>query len=135
MRNYRAVLLLITLPFIVSAQNTFNFPVDVVYHEAAEKYYVSNWADGAGYILRLNSLGEIEEPYITGLHYPGGLCLVGDILYFTDNLSIWDTAITPSYLRGIDLNYNSMVLDYEISTAGTYLDLMDTDNNGNLFIG
>lgn len=135
MRNFGIILLLITGSFVLSAQSTFNFPVDVVYHEPSETYYVSNWADGGGYILKVNALGEIEEPFITGLHYPGGLCLVGDILYFTDNLSIWDTLITPSYLRGINVNNNSMVLDFEISTTGTYLDLMDTDNNGNLFIG
>jgi len=135
MKQIRLLLLLSALPYISLAQTTFAYPVDIVYHESSESYYVSNWAEGEGYILQVNSQGQIEGPYVTGLHYPGGLCLVGDILYFTDNLSIWDTIITPSYLLGIDLNYNAVILNFEISTTGTYLDLIDTDNQGNLFIG
>jgi hypothetical protein len=135
MRQIRLILFLSALPYISLTQTTFSYPVDVVYQEASESYYVSNWAEGNGYILRLNSAGQVVENFYNELHYPGGLCLVGDTLYFTDNLSIWDTLITPSYLKGINLNNGLEVLNFEISTTGTYLDLIDTDNQGNLFIG
>lgn len=135
MRQIRLILLLSSLPLMSLAQTTFSYPVDIVYHALSESYYVSNWADGDGYILHVNSAGQVIENFYNELHYPGGLCLVGDTLYFTDNLSIWDNQITPSYLKGINLNNGLEVLNFEISTNGTYLDLIDTDNQGNLFIG
>jgi len=123
------------LPLQILAQNELFYPVDIVYDEQAECYYVSNWADGAGYILKLNLQGEIIETLVDGLHFPGGLCKVDNILYFTDNLTIWGGALDPSYLKSIDLNTGNQVLNFEISTQGTYLDLMAADNSGNIYIG
>ena len=44
--------------------NEFKFPLDmqndssrfdIVYHETTQQYYVSNWADGDGFILKLDN--------------------------------------------------------------------------------
>jgi|GEM_PF-2535127 hypothetical protein len=134
--KYLILFILLTLiRHVTLSQDNFNYPVDVDYHKATETYYVSNWADGAGFILKLNSQGQIMDTYIEGLHYPGGLCIVGDTLFYTDNLSIWDNNLTPSYLMGINVVTGAQFLNYEISTSGTYLDLIDADNDGNLYIG
>ena len=129
------ILIYIILPVQIFAQNQLFYPVDIVYDEQAECYYVSNWADGAGYISKLNIQGEIIGTVYDDLHYPGGMCMVGNILYVGDNLTIWGTSQAPSYLIGINLNTGSQVLNFEISTGGTYLDLMDTDYSGNIYIG
>ncbi len=135
MKYIKYIFLLLIFPFYTLAQDTFNYPVDIVYDEANENYYVTNWADGDGFILKLDNQGNILETYVEGLHYPGGMCLVDDILYFSDNLSIWNTEQLPSYIIGIDVSTGDEVLNFEVSTGNTYLDLMDTDNNGNLYIG
>jgi hypothetical protein len=135
MRYFKFLLLYFLLPLTSFAQDTLSYPVAVVYYEPTENFYVSNWADGNGFILKLDIQGEPIEKYVDGLHYPGGMCLVGDTLFYTDNLSIWDTLITPSYLKAIKLSNGEELLNYEISTTGTYLDLMDTDHKGNIYIG
>lgn len=136
MRFYKYFFLLFILPLYALAQETLDHPVDIVYYEPTEQYFVSNWADtNAGYISKLDIDGNIIETYVDGLHYPGGICLVGDILYYTDNLSIWGGGEQPSYIKGIDLTTGNQVLNFEVSTGITYLDLMDTDNSGNLYIG
>jgi len=135
MKLFKYIFIILILPLYSISQETFNYPVDIVYDEANENYYVTNWADGDGFILKLDNQGVILETYVGGLHYPGGMCLVDDILYFTDNLSIWYTDQQPSYIKGVDLNTGNEVLNFEVSTGYTYLDLMDTDNNGNLYIG
>jgi len=123
------------IPLMVASQDELFYPVDVVYNEQAECYYVSNWADGAGYILKLNLQGQIIENFFDGLHFPGGMCLVGNTLYVGDNLQIWNSSDHKSYLIGIDVNTGAEVLNFEISTGGTYLDLMDADWSGNIYIG
>jgi sugar lactone lactonase YvrE len=123
------------IPAFVMAQDELFYPVDIVYHEAGECYYVSNWADGEGYILKLDLQGQIIETFYTGLHFSGGICMVGDILYVGDNLQIWSSSDHKSYLIGIDVNTGNQVLNFEISTGGTYLDLMDADWSGNIYIG
>ena len=116
------------------SQTEFFYPVDIVYDETAQEYYVSNWGDGAGYILKLNSGGEIESTFATGLSYPGGLCLIDNILYIDDNSDLYGGSL-PSYLKAYDINTGEQILNIQISTGGTYLDLMDTDGNGFLYIG
>ncbi len=133
MKKY-LITLFILFTFAAFSQDTLYYPVDIVYNEAAEEYYVSNWADGAGYILKLNSGGEIESTFATGFSYPGGLCLIDNILYIDDNSDLYGGSL-PSYLKGYNINTGEQVLNIEISTGGTYLDLMDTDNNGFLYIG
>ncbi len=135
MKYLHYIVLLLLLPSQMIGQNEFFYPVDIVYNEQAECYYVSNWADGNGYILKLNLQGEIIETLYSGLHFPGGMCKVGNTLYVGDNLTIWGSSQDPSYLIGIDVNTGSQVLNFEISTAGTYLDLMDADYSGNIYIG
>jgi hypothetical protein len=133
MKKYLTILLII-LADAVFSQDSLYYPVDIVYNESAQEYYVSNWADGAGYILKLNSDGIISSTFATGLSYPGGLCLIDDILYVDDNSDLYGGSL-PSYLKGYNINTGEQVLNIEISTGGTYLDLMDTDNNGFLYIG
>jgi hypothetical protein len=136
MKNVICIIILVSISFYSIAQDTLLYPVDVVYRAETENYYVSNWADGNGYILKLNAQGEVVQTFYEGLHYPGGMCLVGDILYIADNLQIWSTSAPHnSYILGIDINTAQLVLNFEVATGGTYLDLMDTDNNGNLYIG
>jgi hypothetical protein len=125
----------VLLPLLSVAQDTLYYPVDIVYREETQNYYVSNWAEGEGYILKLNSQGEVEETFYDGLHYPGGMCLVGNTLFISDNLQIWNSSDHKSYILGIDVNTGSLVLNFEVSTGGTYLDLMDADYSGNLYIG
>jgi len=135
MKLFKYIFIILILPLYAVSQETFNYPVDIVYDEANENYYVTNWADGDGFILKLDNQGNIVETYVDGLHYPGGMCLVDDILYYTDNLSIWGGNQVSSYLKGINLTTGNQVLNFEVSTGYTYLDLLDTDNNGNLYIG
>ncbi|MCD4682050.1 MAG: T9SS type A sorting domain-containing protein [Bacteroidales bacterium] len=136
MKYFKYIFLILILPLYSISQDTLSYPVDIVFHEEAEHYYVTNWADtSAGYILKLNLDGDVIEKYVDDLNYPGGLCLVDNVLYFTDNLSIWGSDQQPSYIKGIDLNSGNQVLNFEVSTGNTYLDLIDTDGNGNLFIG
>ncbi len=136
MKLIKYIVLILIFPLYSLAQDTLSYPVDIVFHEEAEHYYVTNWADtSAGYILKLNLDGDVIEKYVDGLNYPGGLCLVDNVLYFTNNLSIWGSDQLPSYIKGIDLNSGNQVLNFEVSTGNTYLDLIDTDNNGNLYIG
>ncbi|MBC8490774.1 MAG: T9SS type A sorting domain-containing protein [Bacteroidetes bacterium] len=126
---------IILLPFFAHTQDTIRYPVDIVYHEQSEQYYVSNWADNtAGNILKLNSEGQITGTFYDELNYVGGLCLINDILYITNNMDLYGGS-QPSYLVGININTGVSILNFEISTGGTYLDLMTTDNNGNLYIG
>ncbi len=126
--------LLILITCTSFSQSSFYYPVDIVYNEAGEEYYVSNWADGAGYILKLNSDGEIESTFATGLNYTGGLCLIDNILYIDDNSDLYGGSL-PSYLKAYNINTGEQILNIMVSSNGTYLDLMDTDGNGNLYIG
>ena len=82
MKYFRYIFLLVVFPIWSFAQDSFHYPVDIVYHEIAEQYYVSNWADtNAGYILKLDIDGQIIEKYVDDLHYPGGICLW--MMYYT----------------------------------------------------
>lgn len=136
MKNVICIISLICISIYSIAQDTLSYPVDIVYRSETENYFVSNWADGNGYILKLNAQGEVIETFYDGLHYPGGMCLVVDILYVADNLQIWNaSAPHNSFIRGININTGQLVMSFEVATGGTYLDLIDTDNNGNLYIG
>jgi sugar lactone lactonase YvrE len=135
MKIFHYIFILLLLPVPLEAQYELFYPVDIVYDNWMETYYVSNWAEGNGYILKLNAQGEITGTLFSGLHFPGGLCKVGSTLYVGDNLTIWGSSQSPSYLIGIDLNTGAQISNFEISTGGTYLDLIDTDHKGNLYIG
>ena len=131
LKHFLAIFLII--PLMITAQDTLNYPTDVVYDEAAETYYVSNWADGDGYILTLNTFGEITGTLFSDLDYPEGLCLIDNVLYVTDNGDLYG-GNAPSYLVGIDIFSGNELLKVEIAAETTNLDLMTTDNNGNLYI-
>ena len=133
MKKYFTILFTL-IAFTSISQDTLYYPVDIVYNGPAEEYYVSNWADSAGYILKLNAFGEIESSFVTGLTYPGGLCLIDNILYVDDNSDLYGGTL-PSYLKGFDINTGEQVLNLQVSSGGTYLDMMDTDGNGFLYIG
>ncbi|OQX77330.1 MAG: hypothetical protein B6D61_07395 [Bacteroidetes bacterium 4484_249] len=129
------VFLLFFLPFISISQDSLYYPVDIVYDDVAEQYYVSNWADTYnGYILKLDNEGQIINRFFDNLDFPSGLCLIDNVLYVVNNLDIYGGSL-PSFLIGIDLNSGEEIFNTQISTAGTYLDLMTTDNNGNFYIG
>ena len=134
MKTYTYLLLLVILPIFAFTQENLHYPIDIVYHSATENYYVSNWADGDGYILKLDKDGDIIETFYNGLSYAGGLRIVGDILYVLDNqdLNISGSSL-PSFLVGIELSSGNPILNKKISQGGTYLDFMDFAY-GNLYI-
>lgn len=125
--------LFLLFPLFSFAQDTLNYPTDVVYDNNSETYYVSNWAYGDGYISTMNTNGDITGTLFSDLEYPEGLCLIGNTLYVADNGDLYGGS-APSYLVGIDIDSGTEVLKFEIATSFTNLDLMTTDNNGNLFI-
>lgn len=58
--------------------------------------------DGDGYISRLNPIGQvIEQRFITGLHAPKGMAVVGGVLYVTD----------VDHVIGFDLKTKARVFD------------------------
>ena len=123
----------LVLPILIFAQGTINVPVDIVYYPATENYFLSNSVEGNGNILKLDLEGNVESILFSGLHYPGGLCLVDDILYVGDNYGKWDDYL-PSYLVGININSGQQVLNFLVSSSSTYIDLMTSDSTGNIYM-
>ncbi len=127
--------ILMFMPLMNYSQDTLSYPTDIVYREQNQEYYVSNWADVdfPGYILKLNSNGEVVENLYPGLDLPGGICLVGDTLYVLNNKDLYGGSL-PSYLLGIDINTGQLVVEAEIGSGGIYVDMVTTDNKGYLYI-
>ncbi|NOX46856.1 MAG: T9SS type A sorting domain-containing protein [Chlorobi bacterium] len=123
------------VPVFAISQDTLSYPTDIIYDSQNEEYYVSNWADEdyPGYILKLNAAGEVTENFYPGLDLPGGICQVGDTLYVLNNKDLYG-GNQPSYLLGIDMNTGQKIVDVEIGTGGIYVDMVTTDNKGNLYI-
>ncbi|MCD4731177.1 MAG: T9SS type A sorting domain-containing protein [Bacteroidales bacterium] len=121
--------LLVFLPIFTFSQDELNYPIDIVYHSATENYYVSNWADGDGYILKLDKEGSIVETFYDGLHFAGGLCIVDDVLYIIDNYDFY----VESFLIGIDLNSGNPILLKKVSSGTTNLNFM-AYAHGNIYI-
>lgn len=135
MKIYTYLLIAIILPTIAFTQDSLYYPIDIVYHPTMENYFVSNWADGDGYILKLDKEGNILERYYDDLHYAGGLCIAQDSLYVLDNLDLnVGGSSLPSYIIGIDLNTGNEISKVEISTGGTYLNFVEKALNGSLYI-
>ncbi len=133
MKNFYFLLISFVLSIAVSGQN-YNNPVDVVYDEAENVYYVSNWADGDGFISIVNTFGEITGTLFSGLDYAGGMLMVDDILYVADNGDLYAQGVLPSYLVMVDMTTGQELDRVEISSELTYLNMLDTDNNGNIYI-
>ncbi len=132
---HKLVFLFLFFPVLMSGQGTFNYPVDVLFDQATQKYYVSNQDDGNGYILSLDSQGQITGTFFSDLIYPGGLLKIGNTLYVLNNSDLVGSGNNqPSFLLGINLNDGSQISSTQISTNGTYLDFMTYDNNGHIFI-
>jgi sugar lactone lactonase YvrE len=123
----------LVLPVLTFAQGTINVPVDIVYYPATANYFLSNSFEGNGNILKLDMEGNVENIFFSGLHYPGGVCLVDDILYVGDNYGKWDDYL-PSYLVGIDIHTGQQVLNFLVSASSTYIDLMTSDSSGNIYM-
>jgi len=123
------------LPAFALAQDDLDYPTDIVYDSESETYYVSNWADGEGYILKLDKDGNILETYFDELHYAGGMCIVENTLFVLDNLdlSISGGNLLPSYLIGIDLTTGNEISKVEIAPDNTYLNFVERAND-NLYI-
>ena len=135
MKIFSYLLIAFLLPTLTFAQEELNYPIDIKYNSETENYYVSNWADGDGYILKLDKEGNILETFFDGLHYAGGLCIVQDTLYVLDNLDLNISGSSlPSYLIGIDLGSGNEISKVEISTGGTYLNFVEKALNGYLYI-
>jgi len=136
MKTLVYLLIALLLPIFAFTQDDFDYPVDIVYNSETENYYVSNWADGNGYILKLDKDGNIIETFFEGLHYAGGMRISGNTLYVLDNLDLNNNPsnLLPSYLVGINLNTGAEVSNVEISSGGTYLNFMDKANNNLLYI-
>jgi len=128
------ILFFLLIPAQMIAQDTITVPVDIVYRAETKNYYVSNSFEGNGNILKLDSTGKVIETFFSDLHYPGGLCLVGDVLYVGDNYGKWNDSL-PSHLVGIDLNTGTEVMNFLVASYGAYIDLMTTDSSGYLYIG
>ncbi len=125
---------LLCLPIFSIGQDNFYYPLDVVYDQARDMYYVSNSAEGqGGFVRTMNTSGEITGTLISGLDYAGGMCLIEDVLYLVDNGDQIGGTL-PSYVVAVDVETGSELYRTEISSGGTYLGLMATDNNGHLFI-
>ena len=92
MKIYKYLVLAIIFPIFAFTQEDIYYPIDIVYHSETETYYLSNWADGEGYILKLDKDGNIVETYFEGLHYAGGLCIIENILYVLDNYDLETSA-------------------------------------------
>ena len=129
------ITLALFIPVFAMSQDMLSYPTDIIYVEESETYYVSNWAnvDVPGYILKLNSAGEVTENFYSDLDLPGGLCRVGDTLYVLNNKDLYG-GTQPSYLIGIDINTGQKVVDVEIGSEKIQIDMVTTDNKGNLFI-
>ena len=99
------IIVVLFIPVYTYSQNTFKQPIDIIYLEDSDEYYVTDrgGAGMPGYILKLNSAGEIIEDFFTDLDFPGGLCKVGDTLYVLNNKDYYPGNL-PSYLLGIDMN-------------------------------
>jgi hypothetical protein len=125
---------LFCLPVFSNGQENFYYPLDVVYDQTRDLYYVSNSAEGeGGFVRKMNTSGEITGTLISGLDYAGGMCLIEDVLYLIDNGDQFGGSL-PSYVVAVDVESGNELFRTEISSGGTYLGLMTTDNNGNLFI-
>lgn len=136
MKTLFYLLIAIILPTLVFAQDTLYYPSDIKYHSETETYYVSNWADGEGYILRLDKDANILETFYDGLHYASGMCLVGNTLYVLDNLdlNISGGNQLPSYLIGIDMTTAEEISKVEIGPEHIYLNFVAKAQNGFLYI-
>lgn len=121
------------LQVLIFAQGTINVPVDIVYHPSMQCYFLSNSIEGNGNILKLDLEGNVDGIFYSGLHYPGGLCLVDDILYVGDNYGKWNDGM-PSYLVGINLSSGQQVLNFLVASTSTYIDLMTSDSSGNIYM-
>jgi len=128
------IIFLLLIPAQMIAQDTLYVPVDIVYRAETKNYYVSNSVEGHGNILKLDSTGQVIETLFSDLHWPGGICLVGDVLYVGDNYGKWNDNL-PSYLLGIDINTGAVVMNFLVASTNTYIDLMTTDSSGYLYIG
>ena len=129
MKIHTYLFIAIILPVFGFAQESFFYPIDIVYYQPTENYYVSNWADGEGYILKLDKDGSIIETFYEGLHFAGGLCIVDDILYIIDNYDFY----VESFLIGIDINSGNSILLKKISSGPTNLNFM-ASAHGNIYI-
>jgi hypothetical protein len=129
------IFVVLFIPFYTYSQNTLNQPIDIIYVEESEEYYVTNRGGVGmpGYILKLNASGEIISTFYSDLDYSGGLCRVGDTLYVLNNKDIYGGPGLPSYLLGLDINNGELIVEVEIGSGGIYLDLITTDNKGFLY--
>ncbi len=134
MRYLFPLLSVLLLPVLIAAQDTICVPVDIVYRAETKNYYVSNSVEGNGNILKLDTTGNVIATFFSNLHFPGGLCLVDDILYVGDNYGKWNDSL-PSFLLGIDINTGAEVMNLQVAATATYLDMMTADSSGNIYIG
>lgn len=110
-----------------------NNPVDIVHDFGTEKYYVSNWADGNGYIVTLDLFGNPDSVFATDLGYAGGMCVVDSIIYILKNEGLWGSNLA-SYLIGINLYSGQQVLIKQMPESGSYLDQVKPGNDNKLYI-
>ncbi|MCD4747671.1 MAG: T9SS type A sorting domain-containing protein [Bacteroidales bacterium] len=108
------------------------YPIDIVYDTLYKRYLVSNWGDGNGNILVINTSGEVIDNFFDGLDYAGGMCIIDDILYVINNGDLVGGSL-PSSIIEIDINTGKQLSAYEICNS-CYLNLIDTDHEGNLYI-
>lgn len=74
--------------------------------------------DTDGYIAKINFDGSVvEKHFFTGLSAPKGMCIVGDVLYFTD----------INRVKGVNLSNKTIVLDVKISAAKFLNDITSQD--------
>jgi hypothetical protein len=134
MKYYLLLTMILALPISILAQDTLYVPVDIVYRAETKNYYVSNSVEGHGNILKLDTTGQVVETFFSDLHFPGGLCLVDGVLFVGDNYGKWNDNL-PSYLVGIDINTGLEVMNLQVASTSTYLDMMTSDSSGNIYIG
>jgi sugar lactone lactonase YvrE len=106
-------------------------PESIIYSAKHEAFFVSNVASGnpletkaVGYLSKISKDGKaIKAKWITGLHAPKGLAIVGDDLYVTDVTRVHKISILKSKITKTFKVKNSKFLNDAV-----------TDSQGNVYV-
>jgi len=106
-------------------------PESIIYSEEQQAFFVSNVASGnpmetkpVGYISRISKDGTtVNAKWVTGLHAPKGLSIVGDYLYVSD----------VTRVHRISISKSKIVKTFNVKDAGFLNDTV-ADAAGNVYI-
>jgi len=100
-------------------------PESIIYSAKHESFFVSNVASGnpletkpVGYLSKISKDGKtIKAKWITGLHAPKGLAIVGDDLYVSDVTRVHKISILKSKITKTFKVKNSIFLNDTVADA------------------